>query len=175
MVFLSNNDSTRPKNLQILRNNRLNQFRKSFMGLRFCKKWLSGTKGAKISVEEQKGSQGVQNQKICYISAIMTLQGPKNWQILIPNWTIALEKALWALVCIKIGYWASKAQKQKSSSKKGPRGVQNQKICYISAIMTLQGPKIGKCWYLNGTIASKKVLWALDFVKIAYWAPKAQK
>ena len=28
-------------------------------------------------------------------------------------------------------------------AKKGPKGVQNQKIGYISAIMTLQGPKIG--------------------------------
>ena len=40
--------------------------------------------------------------------------------------------------------------------------------------MTLQGPKIGKFWYLNGTIALKKVLWALDYVKIGYWASKAQ-
>ena len=66
-------------------------------------------------------------------------------------------------------------RKLQSSSKKGSKGVQNQKICYISAIMTLQGPKIGKCWELIGTIAIEKVLWAIDFVKIGYWAPKAQK
>ena len=41
--------------------------------------------------------------------------------------------------------------------------------------MTLQGPKIGKCWYLIGTIVLENVLWDLDFVKIGYWAPKAQK
>ena len=54
-------------------------------------------------------------------------------------------------------------------------GVQNKKICYISAIMILQGPKIGKIWYLIGTIALEKVLWDIDLVKIGYWAPKAQK
>ena len=41
--------------------------------------------------------------------------------------------------------------------------------------MTLQGPKIGKYLYLIGTINLEKVSWALDFVKIGYWAPKAQK
>ena len=55
----------------------------------------------------------------------------------------------------------------KSSSKKGPKGVQKHKICYISAIMTLQGPKIGKCWYLIGIIALEKVLWDIDFIRIA--------
>ena len=63
-----------------------------------------------------------------------------------------------ALDFVKIGYWAPKTQKYQSSSNKGPKGVQNHKICYISAIMTLQGPKIGKCWELIGTIAIEKVL-----------------
>ena len=70
---------------------------------------------------------------------------PKNWQMLYLIGTIALENVLWALDFVKTGYWAPKVQKQKSSSKKGPKGVKNQKICYISAIMTLLGPEIGKC------------------------------
>ena len=41
--------------------------------------------------------------------------------------------------------------------------------------MTLQGPKIGKCSDLIGIIALEKVLWAIAFVKIGYWAPNAQK
>ena len=62
-----------------------------------------------------------------------------------------------------------------NGDKKGPKGVQNQKIRYISAIMTLQGPTIGKYWELIDTINLENVSWALDFVKIGYWAPKAQK
>ena len=58
---------------------------------------------------------------------------------------------------------------------KGPLGGQNRKINYISAIMTILGLKFGKCCELIGTIALEKVLWAMDFVKIGYWAPKAQK
>ena len=56
-----------------------------------------------------------------------------------------------------------------------PKGGQNQKINYISVNMTILGPKIGKCWELIGTIALEKVLWAIDFVKIGYWALKEQK
>ena len=41
--------------------------------------------------------------------------------------------------------------------------------------MTIQGPKIGKCWELIYTIAIENDLWAIDFVKISYWAPKAHK
>ena len=105
----------------------------------------------------------------------MTLHGSqigKCWELI---GTIALEKVLWAIGFVKIGYWAPKTQKYQSSSKKGPKGVQNQKICYISAIMTLQGPKIGKCWELIDTINLEKVSWALDFVKIGYWAPEGAK
>ena len=57
----------------------------------------------------------------------------------------------------------------------GPYGGQNRKINYISAIINILGLKIGKCWELIGKIALEKVLWAIDFVKIGYWAPKAQK
>ena len=87
----------------------------------------------------------------------------KCWELIA---TIALENVSLALDFVKIGYWAPKAQKKHPSSKKGAKGVQNQKICYISAIMTMQGPKMGKCWYLIGTIALEKVLWAIDFIKI---------
>ena len=88
----------------------------------------------------------------------MTLQGPniaKCWELI---GTIALEKVLWAIGFVKIGYWAPKAQKYQSSSKKGPKGFQNKKICNISDIITLQGLKIGKYWDLIGTIALEKVL-----------------
>ena len=74
----------------------------------------------------------------------MTLQGTKIGKCSDLIGKIALEKVLWAIDFVKIGYWAPKAQKYQSNSKRGPKGVQNQKICYISAIMTLQGPKIDK-------------------------------
>ena len=51
-------------------------------------------------------------------------------------------------------------QRPKNSSqvaKKALRGPKSE-ICYISAIMTLKGPKIGKCWELIGTLALEKVL-----------------
>ena len=41
--------------------------------------------------------------------------------------------------------------------------------------MTLQGSKIGNYCELIDQINLEKVSWALDFVKIGYWAPKAQK
>ena len=43
-----------PKNLQLLRTNWYNCFRKSFMGYRVCKNWLLGTKGVKIAIGPQK-------------------------------------------------------------------------------------------------------------------------
>ena len=47
----ANYDSLRPKNLQMLRTNWYNCFRKGFMGCRVGKNWLFGTEGAKIAVE----------------------------------------------------------------------------------------------------------------------------
>ena len=41
--------------------------------------------------------------------------------------------------------------------------------------MTLQRPKIGKCYELIDTVNLEKVSWALDFVKIRYWPSKAQQ
>ena len=41
--------------------------------------------------------------------------------------------------------------------------------------MTPQDLKIGQCSDLIGKIALEKVLWAIDFVKIGYWAPNVQK
>ena len=51
LPYLSNNDSIRPKNWQILRTNWYNIFRKGFMGYSFCKNWLLSTEGEKIAVE----------------------------------------------------------------------------------------------------------------------------
>ena len=38
---------------------------------------------------------------------------------------------------VKVGNWVPNGQKKQSSSKKGPKGVQNQKISFISGIVTL--------------------------------------
>ena len=38
---------------------------------------------------------------------------------------------------VKMSYWVPKEQTWQSSSKMGPKGVENQKISYISANMTL--------------------------------------
>ena len=62
-----------------------------------------------------------------------------------------------------------------AAERPGPAWVQNQKISYISEIMTLQGPKIGKCLDLIDIIALENVLSAIDFVIIGYWVPNAQK
>ena len=43
------------------------------MGYRVRQNWLLGAKGAKIAVEKQKSPKGIQNQKIRYILAIMTM------------------------------------------------------------------------------------------------------
>ena len=121
-----------------------------------------------------KGPLGGQNRKMNYISAIMTILGlkiGKYWELI---GTIALEKVLWAIDFVKIGYWAPKAKKHQSSSKKDPKGVQNQKVCYISAIMTTR-PKNWQILIPIGTIGLENVLWDIDFVKIGYWIPKAQK
>ena len=68
----------------MLRTNQYNCFRKGFMGSRVCKNWLLGTEGAKIAVSK-KGSKGVQNQKICYLSNNESLLRPKYWQMLRAN------------------------------------------------------------------------------------------
>ena len=47
-IYLSNYDSIRPKNWQMLRTNWYNYLRKSFKGYRVYKNWLFGAKGAKI-------------------------------------------------------------------------------------------------------------------------------
>ena len=52
-LYLSNYDSIRPKNWQMLRTNWYNCFRKGFMGYRVRKNWLLGAKGAKIAFEKQ--------------------------------------------------------------------------------------------------------------------------
>ena len=57
LLCLSNYDSVRSKNWQMLRTNWYNCFKKGFMGYRVCKKWLLVTEGAKIAVEMQKGFQ----------------------------------------------------------------------------------------------------------------------
>ena len=146
------------------------------MGHRFCKNWLQGTECTKKQQSSSKeGPKGVQNQKICYISAIMTLQGPKIGKCSDLIGIIALEKVVLATDFVKIDYWAPNAQKQQSSIKESPKGVQNQKIYYISAILTLQGQKIGKCSDLIDIIALEKVVLAIDFVIIGYWVPNAQK
>ena len=49
LLYLSKYDYIRPKNWQILRTNWYNCFRKGFMGYSFCKSWLLGTEGAKIT------------------------------------------------------------------------------------------------------------------------------
>ena len=41
--------------------------------------------------------------------------------------------------------------------------------------MPFCGPKIGEYLELVVTITLEKVLWAREFVKIGYWAPKVQK
>ena len=63
-----------------------------------------------ISRVAKRALGGPKSENLLYLSNYDSTR-PKNWQILKPNWYIALEKALWALDCIKIGYWASKAQK----------------------------------------------------------------
>ena len=40
--------------------------------------------------------------------------------------------------------------------------------------MTVWPKKIYKCLELIGKIALEKVLWAIEFVKIGFWAPKEQ-
>ena len=82
----------------------------------------------------KKALQEGKKLKFKYIQSSMCLCGPKIAKCWEPIGTIALEKVLWDKDFVKIGYWAPKEQ---SSSKKGPMGIQNPKICYISAIMTL--------------------------------------
>ena len=50
-LYLSNYDTIRSKNWQMLRTNWYNCFRKGFMGYSFCKNCLLGTEGAKIAVK----------------------------------------------------------------------------------------------------------------------------
>ena len=50
-LYLSNYDTIRSKNWQMLRTNWYNCFRKGFMGYIVRKNWLLGTKGAKSAVE----------------------------------------------------------------------------------------------------------------------------
>ena len=50
-LYLSNYDTIRSKNWQMLRTNWYNCFRKGFMGYSFCKNCLFGTEGAKIAVK----------------------------------------------------------------------------------------------------------------------------
>ena len=54
---------------------------------------------------------GVQNQKICCILANMTLYDPQIGKCCKQIGTIALEKVLWGIEFIKIGYWVPKEQK----------------------------------------------------------------
>ena len=53
-LHLSNYDSIRPKNWQMLRMNWYNCFIKGFIGYRVRTNWLLGTKVAKIAVKKQK-------------------------------------------------------------------------------------------------------------------------
>ena len=50
-LYLSNYDTIRSKNWQMLRTNWYNCFRKGFMCYSFCKNCLFGTEGAKIAVK----------------------------------------------------------------------------------------------------------------------------
>ena len=110
--------------------------------IEFVKIGYWAPKGQKQQSDRKKG--GPKSENPLYLSNYENTRS-KNWQMLRTNWYNCLKKVLWAIEFIKIGYWAPKGQKQEPSSKKVPKRVQNQKICYISAIMTLQGPKIGKC------------------------------
>ena len=58
---------------------------------------------------------------------------------------------------------------------KCPLGGQNIKFSYISTIMAIKCPTIGKCWELIGTITLEILLGDIEFARIAYWAPKEQK
>ena len=49
---------------------------------------------------------------------------------------------------------------------KCPLGGQNIKFSYISTIMTIKCPTIGKCWELIGTITLQNLLQTMQFVKI---------
>ena len=50
-LYLSNYDSVRPRNWQMLRTNWYKCFRKGFIGYRVRRNWLLGAKGAKLAVK----------------------------------------------------------------------------------------------------------------------------
>ena len=85
LLYLSNYDSTRPKNWQMFRPNWYNYFRKGFMGHGFCKNRLLGMEGAKIAVEQQKSVlRGPILENLLYPSYYDSIR-PKNWQFLRTN------------------------------------------------------------------------------------------
>ena len=88
---------------------------------------------------------------------------------------IALKKVLWAIEFVKIGYWAPKGQKQQSDRKKGSLGgPKSENPLYLSNYENTRSKNwqiVRTSWYN----CLKKVLWAIEFVKIGYWATKAQK
>ena len=79
----------------------------------------------------------------------MPFCGPKIGEYLELVVTITLEKVLWAIEFVKIGYWAPKEQNSSPVAKLTLR-VQNQKSRFISAIMTLY--KIVFFYHANGHI-----------------------
>ena len=93
LLYLSNHDSTRAKNWQMLRTNWYNCFRKSLMGHRFCKNWLLGTEGAKLLLHLLRYSRfsdfGPPQDPFCYLTAIFAPSVP-NSQFLQNLWPIEL-------------------------------------------------------------------------------------
>ena len=80
-IYLNNQDSVRHTNWQMLRTNWYNYIRNTFRGYRVSQNCLLGAKGAKISVEQQKGlpsgpkirqaSRGTMNQHYSALSEIL--------------------------------------------------------------------------------------------------------
>ena len=92
LLYLSNYDSIRPKNWQMLRTNWYNCFRKDFMGYRVCKNQLLGTKGAKIAVEQQKGAYfDPKSEYLLYFSNYDSVR-LKNWHMFRTNYYNCFKK-----------------------------------------------------------------------------------
>ena len=67
------------------------------MGHRFCKNWLLGTEGAKISVELQKGPLGgPKSENPLYLSNYDSV-GPKNWDMVVTVTWIMFTKLILVL------------------------------------------------------------------------------
>ena len=88
-------------------------------------------KEQKYQLSSKKGPQGgPKSENQLYLNNYDSVRH-KNWQMLRTNWYNNIKILLGAKEFARIANWAPKEQKR------APKGVQNQKISYISTIMIL--------------------------------------